>query len=384
LPVTARLRTGARETGEITLGLLMANIGDAINIAVLAVVVSTITSTPEALAVLPGLAALRGGIYTSQASRVSTRIHLGLQEPRAGKVIRAELMPTLSLGLVSAVYIGILSGFLAGLSVYRTLLVSIISTLISWIILSTGTGLLSIAFYKSGVDPDKVSAPVITVLGDMITIPSILAALHVLDKVEIHPIGYTAILSLALTVTAVVITVNTYSRAITLQSLPSILLVGVIESITGAILAVWAIYSLQTDNIVTIYPSFLEDTGAIVSVAAARTSTLTYLGLTSPEARLGREEMVQLFESYIAIIPSVIILSTLASLLAHIPITLGITVIGLSFYTVITLGIPFAQVLVKATHKLGLDPDNIVLPMITSIIDLTGTAIIALIAGLTV
>ncbi len=360
----------------------MANMGDAINIAVLAVVVATITSAPEALAVLPGLAALRGGIYTSQASRVSTRIHLGLEEAKVGKVIKSELLPTLSLGLVAAVYIGILSGVLAGITVYRTLLVSIISTLISWIILSTGTGLLSIIFYRSGVDPDKVSAPVITVLGDMITIPSILAALYILNTVELHPIGYTATLSLALTIIAIAVTLSAYSRTVTLQSLPSVFLVGVIESITGAILAVWAVSKLQTGNIITLYPSFLEDTGAIVAVAAARTSTLSYLGLTTPKAKLGHEEIIQLLESYTAVLPSLAILSVLGHLLAQTPLNLALTVIGLSFYLVITLGIPFAQILVKLTHKLGLDPDNTVLPMITSVIDLIGTIILALVAGL--
>ncbi len=374
-------RRFVRDTAEIIGGLLAANIGDVINITIMALFLVFFREHPEALVVLPGLANMRGSIYTSLASRVSTNLHLGSYKTAYRDVVKYEWSNGLTLSFSNSIIVGFLAGFFSGISIPLTIAISIVSTIISWTIMMPGTVLLSVLFFKKGVDPDKVAAPVITVLGDGVTIPSLAAATIAGWWLVKHPLTLMALISGVLTIVTVVLTLNKESRSIFIQTMSSLFVVSVIESITGAILARWSSKILEEKGLLPLYPSFLEDVGAVAAVVAAKTSTLSYLGVTGGKTyRFSLEEIILFIEAHIAMFPTMIILPLINKAYTSAPLISMTLTVFTAALIVAVIGSLLSNILVKATYKKEIDPDNTILPMITGITDLAGTIILPLTA----
>jgi mgtE-like transporter len=370
-------RRFVRDTAEITGGLLAANIGDVINITIMALFIVFFKEHPEALVVLPGLANMRGSIYTSLASRVSTNLHLGSYKTTYIDVIRNEWGNGLALSFSNSIIVGFLAGFFSGISIPLTIAISILSTVISWTVMMPGTVILSVLFFKKGVDPDKVTAPVITVLGDGVTIPSLAAATIGGWWLTDHPLALMALVSGTLTIVTIVLTLNKDSRSIFVQTMSSLFIVSIIESLTGAILARWSSRILANKGLLPLYPSFLEDVGAVAAVVAAKTSTLSYLGVTGDKAyKFSLEEVILFLEAHIAMFPTMIILPLINKAYTSIPLLSMILAVFTAALIVAIIGSLLSNILVKATYNKEIDPDNTILPMITGITDLIGTIIL--------
>ena len=371
-----------RDTGEITGGLLAANLGDILNISIMALFVVFFSNHPESLAVLPGLANMRGSIYTSMASRVSTNLHLGLYEDKYRAVAKNEWSHGIALSFSNSIIVGFLAGFFSGISIPLTIAISILSTIISWTVMLPGTIFLSVLFFKKGVDPDKVSAPVITVLGDGITIPSLVAATILGHIIVTHPIILTTLTSITLVLVTTILTINRKSRTIFVQTMSSLLLVSIFESITGAILAKWSARILDEKGLLPLYPSFLEDVGAVSAVVAAKTSTMAYLGTASRKPyKFSADELVLLLEAHIAMFPTMTILPVINKAYSKTPLADMIITVYIAGLLVALIGSILSSILVKATHNKEIDPDNTILPLITGITDLSGTILLPVIAG---
>ena len=374
-------RRFVRDTAEITGGLLAANIGDVINITIMALFLVFFKEHPEALVVLPGLANMRGSIYTSLASRVSTNLHLGSYRTAYRDVVKNEWSNGLTLSFSNSIIVGFLAGFFSGISIPLTIAISIVSTIISWTIMMPGTVILSVLFFKKGVDPDRVAAPVITVLGDGVTIPSLAAATIAGWWLVNHPLTLMALISGVLTIVTAVLTLNKESRSIFIQTMSSLFIVSVIESITGAILARWSSKILEKKGLLPLYPSFLEDVGAVAAVVAAKTSTLSYLGVTGGRAyKFSLEEIILFLEAHIAMFPTMIILPLINKAYTNIPLISMTLAVFAAALIVAVIGSLLSNILVKATYNKEIDPDNTILPMITGITDLAGTIVLPITA----
>ncbi|MCE4614437.1 MAG: magnesium transporter [Desulfurococcales archaeon] len=370
-----------KDTGEITGGLLAANLGDIVNITIMAIFLVFFKNHPEALAVLPGLANMRGSIYTSLASRVSTNLHLGIYEAKYSNVARNEWSHGITLSFTNSLIVGFLAGLFSGISIPLTIAISITSTAISWIVMMPGTVFLSVLFFKKGVDPDRVSAPVITVLGDGITIPSLAAATIGAIWIVMHPLILTLLISSTLTLVTVVLTINKKSRSIFIQTMSSLLIVSIIESITGAILARWSARILEKKGLMPLYPSFLEDVGAVAAVVAAKTSTMAYLGTAGKKSyEFTVEELILLLQAHIAMFPTMIILPIINKAYSTTPLLSMTATLFTGGLIVAIIGSILSSILVKATYEKEVDPDNTILPLTTGITDLAGTIILPIIA----
>ncbi|MEB3756116.1 MAG: magnesium transporter [Desulfurococcales archaeon] len=370
-----------KDTGEITGGLLAANLGDVVNITIMAIFVMFFRNHPEALAVLPGLANMRGSIYTSLASRVSTNLHLGIYEAKYRDVAKNEWSHGITLSFSNSIIVGFLAGLFSGISMPLTIAISIISTAISWIVMMPGTVFLSVLFFKKGVDPDRVSAPVITVLGDGITIPSLAAATIGAIWMIKHPLILMLLITSTLTLVTIILTINKKTRSIFIQTMSSLLIVSIIESITGAILARWSARILEKKGLMPLYPSFLEDVGAVAAVVAAKTSTMAYLGTAGEKPyEFTIDELILLLQAHIAMFPTMIILPIINKAYSTTPILPMTATVLTGGLIVAIIGSILSSILVKATYKKEVDPDNIILPLTTGITDLTGTIILPIIA----
>ncbi|MCE4624553.1 MAG: magnesium transporter [Desulfurococcales archaeon] len=358
---------------EISGGLLTANAGDALNSFLLGFFLPYLLKNPVLIALLPVMAAVRGSIMTSMASRLTTALHLGAAEPRIGELLGRETGRTLTLALASSLYVGILVSFMTLYSPYQTVSTAAYSALLALLFLLPVTVLVIVVGFRYNLNPDNYVAPVLTVLGDVSTVPSLVAVSLVIEgradvelllAVTAAYIGLSSLLYYALT--------GGESRRVVGEGLLSLILVGLIESGTGGLYDRFTA-ALVGLAVIHIVPSLMEDIGASLSVLASRMTTDLYL---SGFEYAVKRSLVGLTEVVLGSLASMVVLSTIgvaAGSVAGFDVGLAymFKVIAFSWLGLLALLIPLVLLLVWVSVRIGLDPDNIVIPLITSIVDLS-------------
>jgi len=137
-------------------------------------------------------------------------------------------------------------------------------------------------------------------------------------------------------------------------------------------------------GILTIIPPFLEDGGVIGCILAAKVSSWLHLGELRPKA-IPEKDVVDIFLMNhvlgLVVFTMVGILGQILNVLLKIPtvptyIMLAITVLAGQILVVILNFVSYE--LTVLSYRIGLDPDNVGIPIITSIMDLLGTGTLVL------
>jgi mgtE-like transporter len=239
---------------------------------------------------------------------------------------------------------------------------------------------LSIASYRRGWDLDSVGAVLITVVGDVVTLPclllaSLLVGIHIVTPV----IG---VISLMVGLIALVRGYTTsfeVARRIVRESFPILLLAAVLDILAGTVgqhridqvFAPFPIYFI-------FLPGFLENTGALGSILAARLGTKLHLGATRPSARpdavaILDGTIVALLGLFIYSVTAVTTLWTAMATGADYPgawTFLGTAMLAGILALVIAAFIGYYAAIL--TYRFGFDPDNHTIPLVTSGMDLIG------------
>jgi len=139
---------------------------------------------PGLLVMIPPLVDLRGNIGSALASRLGTALHLGIVKPKLAmtRALKTNILSSLILSVLGSITVWLLSCFLCllmdlqGVSLLCLLFIATFSAVVSGILITFTTVLLSIISYRRGWDPDNITGPVMTTLGDIFTFFSILLA----------------------------------------------------------------------------------------------------------------------------------------------------------------------------------------------------------------
>lgn len=146
------------------------------------------------LVMVPPLMALKGNITGTLASRLGSGLHQGLIDSGhfLNKEVKTNVYAAISLSVITAVTIGtmatlitiIFTGTAFSLSLLAQLIsVAVIAAALSVTILSIISVAVSILSYRKGWDPDNITSPVLTTLGDILSIGSLYLALWVVLNV---------------------------------------------------------------------------------------------------------------------------------------------------------------------------------------------------------
>ncbi len=139
---------------------------------------------PGLLVMLPPLVDLRGNIGSALGSRLGSALHLGTVKPKLvmTEVLKVNVLASFVLSVLASATVGVISWVLcllmdlAGVSLSCLLFIAVFSGVLSGVVITLLTVLISIASFKGGWDPDNVTGPVTTTLGDIVTVLSILFA----------------------------------------------------------------------------------------------------------------------------------------------------------------------------------------------------------------
>ncbi len=351
---------------------------------------------PALIILLPPSADMRGNVYGAFGSRLGTYLHMGRIEaklkvdPVIAENIHASLFLVVTFSVLNGVVCSYL-GYLLGLNplspdiILSLTVVSVLSSMLSALFMIPSTILIAILSYRFGWDPDNVTSPLITLAGDIVTVPLIYLSVLLVERMgsltKAIVLSFVVLLGVLLFLKS---NKSFVARRIMKEMLLILSICVLIDYGAGTILGGSLEGLIAIAGILTIIPPFLEDGGVIGCILAARVSSWLHLGEIEPTFVPGkriREMFLQNHILGIVVFTMVALLGQTINVTMNIPtvstaIMLAVTVLAGQLLVLILNFISYE--LVTLSYRIGLDPDNVGIPIITSLMDLMGTGTLVL------
>ena len=372
---------------EGLIALFICAVGDLIAGLILGKMTFFLETFPGLLVIIPGAIGMRGNIFGSFASRLSTNLHIGLISPEfeLSEQLNYNIFSSFVLTLVLSIFLGIVGKIFCILLHYPSMelidfiLICTIAGIISNLIMLPITMLVSFKSFKHGWDPDNITSPIIAAFGDLFTLPAIILSTFILNYLGINIIVKDMFLVILL-VSVLIGFVYCYkssdeTRTILRQSTPVLLLCSFLGCSAGGILNSSVETLLTNPSLLTLIPLFSGESGSLISILGARLSSGLHSGLIEP---LRKPEGNAIHNFIICSVLAVIIFPFIGILAEASSIAVG--TVGVGFDKIIEISTLSGLILVAimmilvyyvsiTSYNKNLDPDNIVIPISTSITD---------------
>ncbi|HZQ26082.1 MAG TPA: magnesium transporter [Acidimicrobiales bacterium] len=368
--------------------LLVSSGGDLLAGLTLGAITHTLENLPGLLVLVPAAIGMRGNIFGALGSRLGTAIHTGTfrLSRRADTVVGQNILASLALTLSVSLALAILAKTIAvGFGVANTIsvadfvVISILGGTVSSVVVLGLTLLVAAGAVRFGWDMDNVAAPLVTAAGDIVTLPSLFLATYLVGIRFVTPAlgALTAVLAVAAGVAAIR---SGYEllRRIARESLPVLLVAGTIDVVAGLTIEKRMNSFLAFPALLVLIPPFLEDSGALGGILSSRIASKLHLGILDPTAWPQSRAMADFVLTFLFAIPVFVLVALSSDLAAGVsglasPGALrmvAVSLIGGLIATVFAVLVAYYGAI--AAFRLGLDPDNHGIPMVTSSMDLLG------------
>lgn len=363
--------------------------GDLITGIIMGVSTSSLRVLPALIVLIPPAIGMRGNIFASLGSRLGTGLHTGQISPDfKGKILRDNVNSSFILTILMSIYLGIiaaLTAHLLGMDVEMTdmVLISLLAGIFSAFFMLALTIATAFFSYRRGWDPDNVTTPIITLAGDIITLPFLFLSLHMVIGMGGEAKLVLFYIFIVLGVISIFIPFSKissqYLKKILLESSIIMLLSGLLDTFSGSILGNSFEGLIGIAGILTMIPAFLEDGGAIGGILAAKFSSALHIG-SLEYSLIPPKNARKMFLSMHII--GIIIFSLIGSFAFIISMVIGIEI--LPIFEMVAISVIAGEILVFIVNlvayyssvisfKHGIDPDNVTIPTITSLMDIMGT-----------
>jgi mgtE-like transporter len=370
--------------------LLLSSVGDLAAGLTLGSITGTLDRLPGLLVLVPAAIGMRGNIFGALGSRLGTLIHTGdyrlsrRADTPVGQNIAASLLLSLSTSVAIAVLAKALIVIVAvpnAISLADLIVVSVIGGVLSSIVVLGITVAVASASARRGWDLDNVASPIVTAAGDMVTLPALFVGTYLVGIGWVTPVG--AVLCAAVGVVAAVVSVRAklpVLRRIARESIPILLIAGVIDVIAGITIEKRLESFVAFPALLVLVPPFLEDSGSLGGILSARLSTRLHLGTLEPKLSQIRRVADDVILTYVFAVSVFVLLGLTANVVAA---AFGLASPGVVSVMELTLlagvmattcAVAIAAISAVMTYRLGLDPDNHGIPLVTSSLDLLGAA----------
>lgn len=364
--------------------------------AVLGSLTATFERRPGLLLLVPAAIGLRGNVFGSLGNRVSTSIHAGDLQLRLrrstvlGQNVLAAGALTLGMSVVlvlmaSVISVGLGLGHTIGLA--DLALVSVGGgTLASLPVLAATLGLAAGAV-RFGWDLDNVTAPLVSTLGDVLTLPALWLATGLLGfGLVTTGLGWVlAVLAVAALVAGAVTSLPQLRRIVR-TSMPVLMLAGLVSSLAGVALERRLVTFTALPALLILVPAHLSSAGALGGILSGRLSSKLLLGLAPPTAMPSRAAREDLALVAGLSVPVFIANGAGAHLVARLlgeespglAQLVGASLLGGVAAMVVVLVIAYYGTI--AAVRADIDPDTYGIPLVSSTVDLVGalTLIVAI------
>lgn len=376
------MERGLRELAEEMLGITPSVLGAFLSSSIIGYFRSYIMENPWILGLNPPLRGLNGNIYSSMVSRMSSRLHMGTMSPRLRQqAVYAGVLVAAATALVSASIITGIVWLGAGGDPGRVFYTAYSAMLLVLILLYPLSVIFSIHSFRRGLSPDSVVIPLVLLLGDVLTTPFVIYSSMVSRGMSAIETGASIALMLA-AFTALIALSYRVREEETLRVLGEsqgvLLATLLIGSAAGLVLASNARLLASKPYLIVTATVFNGATGGMASLYAGKLSTMMHLGQTRPG--LTRDKLPILLRMALLSLYTYSLLAAtgyaVATLVAGDPGTGFLRAYIFTLTAGYTLLPPIwllTQLLSIISFRLGLDPDNVMIPILTTTIDLAGS-----------
>lgn len=357
----------------------------------MAVFTPQFSASPWILALFPPVLTVRGGIGGIFSGNLATMLHLGLVKPRLREntpnyyglvksVTTITVVDTLILGSVSFIF-NLASGaatpgmwliFLSVPTVACTLAVSFSVPLTSYIAIET---------YRRGLDPDIIVYPILASMNDIIVTAFYVAVVSLVLVGGPIFLGLGALFALILAAVGYVTyrsRGDTFFRQTLREGTTVVVLSSLFGSVNGVVLSRMSGTLERTPGLMAMYPALTNALGNIGSIIGSQTTTGMALGY----ARGFREELRDAGRNIVQVEAPAALMHVVFAFTAWLitgPTVPGVSLAKLLAVALATNLLSFGVISVFALYSAhlaferGLNPDNVVIPAITTLSDTTAT-----------
>jgi mgtE-like transporter len=348
-------------------------------------------ATPWILALFPPILTIRGGIGGIFSGNLATMLHLGLIRPkiRGNTPIYAQLISaifvvtlvdTLAMGAF-AFALNLVLGQASLGQLFAFIVVPPVACIIAMALSIPLTSLIAIVTFRRGLDPDILVYPILASVNDiMVTAAFIVTVFLVLSGGALHYL-LVCMFILIIGVTGLLFWRNRKARFFyqTIREGTTVVIMSsLFGSLNGFFLSSMSGSLLKYPGLVVLYPALTNALGNIGSIIGSTKTTSLALGYVksfmdeakSDVSQVAKVESVALLMHVVFGVVTYLIARPMAPG-ASLPMLVGVAIISnlstFAFIALIALG---------AAHlafRRGLNPDNVVIPVITSLSDSLAT-----------
>jgi mgtE-like transporter len=358
----------------------------------LGAITDTLEQLPGLLVLFPAAVGLRGNVFGALGSRLGTLVATGTfrlsarRETEVGQNLMAAVGLSLSLSLVLAVVAKITAeafGVRGAIDIEDFVVVSVAGALIpTAVVMAITVGVAAVGMQRDW-DIDNVTVPVVTAAGDMVTLPSLFLATYLVRDVPgwlpLALATICAVIGLGALVGAIRSHLDALRR-VTRESLPFLVVAGVLSTLAGITIQSRFDTFARDPALLIVIPPLLSLSGSLAGILSARVSTKLHLGTLDASRLAMRPVAEDLTLVYAVALPTFLVLGLAADVLAVVvdlssPGVLEmLALMLLAGIVATTLANVIAYLAALVTYRLGWDPDNNGIPIVSSASDFLGAA----------
>jgi mgtE-like transporter len=385
------LREERRTLQQGMAGLALSTVAGFVAGLTLGSITGTLELMPGLLVLIPASVGMRGTIFGAMGARLGTGIAAGVFEPglrRGGTLARNVEVAAVST-ILSSFYLAGLAKLVASafgeetISFWDLVTISVAGGVLASVVVLVVTVVLAVQSFRRGWDLDAVSTPMVTAIGDMVTLPALFLATFIARDDTLNAFTATLCTIAALGALAwVLLRSSSPVRRTLLEMTGVIALTPLLDVFAGAVLEAHRTELDAIPGILILIPPFVSQAGALGGILSSRLSSKLQLGVITPR---GRPERPALVDATTVVTLGVVVFTSIgaiAALLASLtdvarpPAGLMVGGATLAGLLVLPVTLVVAYYVAVLTTRFGLDPDNQGVPTITSTLDLTGVAAI--------
>ena len=341
--------------------------------------------SPWVITLYPAVVSAKGVGSGLLSGRLSTGLHLGTIHPRFigntksfYKLIEALIVLTLvtsvAICAVSLVFGTLFWGI--ALADFPAILSIVVATMALGLLLAFLTIKVSFISFERGLDPDVVVYPIMSTVADVFVTLCYIAVLNLffIGVVGQWFIGFGCLVPVFLVFYILSKNLHEAEFIKTLkESMVTMLLVSFLVNVTGTLLLGISNFVAGRVEVWTIYTALIGMIGNVGSVIGSTATTKLALGLLAPSFSSMRDHARNIFSAWTASIIMFIILAVLSlsihslfsfsSIYSLFSIVIVANVLAVAAIVILTYSISIL------TFKRGLDPDNFVIPVESSLAD---------------
>jgi mgtE-like transporter len=341
------------------------------------------TRTPWALALYPTLITIRV-ISGLLSGRLSTALHLGTIYPRffgntksfyklVDSIVVLTLVTSLTVSIISLLFGYLLWGIT--IADFSAILSVMVSTLAIGLLFSIVTIKIAFVSFKKGLDPDIVVYPIISTASSIFTT---LCYIAVLDLFFFSTyFGRLVILAIGFTHVFLVLYLLIKNKRepefikIIRESLMMLMVVAILLTLTGTIFKGISNFAQNRKEIYTIFPALINMVSNLGSVVGSTTNTKLALGLLAPNFSSIKKHTKNITSAWVASLLIFTILALISLIVNRVfalsPVLNFLEVIWISNVIAVSGMVLLSYGIAVLTFKRGLNPENFVIPVETSL-----------------